>query len=326
MPDGVPALPRDPHAEPESLVVPMDTGVRIHYLDWGAGGPADPSTPPLVLVHGIGETCWWWAPIARRLLTRARVIALDLRGHGASDAPASGYELPSLAIDVLTVMVANGWGPDASGPPAVIAGHGFGAQVAAAVAAERPGAVAGMALIDGGWEDVGRNAGDDPEQVVKALAEPPEVLRSMDSWLADRRDFDPASWDADQEQAARAQVTQKHAGHVVPVLGRAALLASVTSMLSYRPDRLLPLVSAPVLLAVAGPAAVDDEGARDRELELCDAVGLFPTPLRLVRYPAAGHNLARYVPDELAQELAALLAVASGRRQAGAEPGRSTGA
>jgi pimeloyl-ACP methyl ester carboxylesterase len=313
MPDAMPVSSPDADAEPESLVVPMDTGVRVHYLDWGGGPPAQAQTPPLLLLHGIGETAWWWAPVARRLRSVARVVALDMRGHGASDAPASGYELRSLAIDVLTVMVANGWGPDAGGHPAVVAGHGFGAQVAVATAAERPGAVAGLALADGGWEDVGRNAGDEPEQVVKALAEPPEVLRSMESWLADRRGFDPASWDADQERAARAQVTQRHAGHVVPVLGRAALLASVTSMLSYRPDQLLPLVSAPVLLAVAGASPSDDETARDRALELCDAIGLLSGPVRLVRYPAAGHNLARYVPDDLARELAALLGVVPGR-------------
>ena len=311
-------IPPDASAEPESLVVPMDTGDRIHYLDWGgsAAVPDGPQTqsagslPPLVLLHGIGETAWSWAPIARRLRRLTRVLAVDLRGHGLSDAPVGGYETASLAMDVLTVMVANGWGPDAGGPPAVLAGHGFGADVVVAVAAERPGAVAGVALVDGGWEDAGRNAGDDPEQVVKALAEPPEVLRSMDAWLADRRGFDPASWDADQERAARAQVEQKHAGHVVPVLRRRALLGTVAAMLSYRPDQLLPLVSAPVLVAVAGTPAPDDESGRDRELELAEALLLPRGPVRLVRYPAAGHNLMRYVPDALVGELAVLLGLA----------------
>ena len=316
-------IPPDVSAEPESLVVPMDTGDRIHYLDWGGPVGAIPDVPgeppgggvplpPLVLLHGIGETAWSWAPVARRLRRLTRVLAIDLRGHGLSDAPAGGYELPSLAMDVLTVMVANGWGPDASEPPAILAGHGFGAGVAVAAAVECPGAVAGLALVDGGWEDLGRNAGDDPEQVVKALAEPPEVLRSMDAWLDDRRGFDPASWDTDQERAARAQVEQKHAGHVVPVLRRHALLGTVSAMLSYRPDELLPLVSAPVLVAIAGMPAPDDESARDRELELADALRLPRGPVRLTRFPGAGHNLMRYVPDALAEELAGLLRLAGG--------------
>lgn len=327
-------LPPDPGRDPEPLVVPMDTGVRIHYLDWGgpegtpgppapagrpaSAGPVDPAPstlPPLVLLHGVEDTAWAWAPVARRLCGATRVLAIDQRGHGLSDAPRDGYALDSLAMDVLTVLVANGWGPDAGGPPVVIAGHGFGGSVAVAVAAARPGAVCGLGLIDGGWEDVGRSVGDDPEQAVKSLAEPPEVLRSMDAWLADRRAFDPASWDADQERAARARVEEKHAGHVVPVTGRAALLATVTAMLSHRPGDVLPLVRAPTLVAVAGASAPDDETARDREAELTEALGLIPAPVRLVRFPGSGHNLMRYVPDSLAAELAGLLRIAAASQE-----------
>lgn len=323
-PPGALAPPPDPTAQPESLVVAMDTGDRIHYLDWGApdavrlapgatrvGPGAARPLPSLVLLHGIGETAWTWMPVARRLSGITRVLALDQRGHGLSESPAAGYELESLAMDVLTVMVANGWGPDAGGPPVVLAGHGFGAAIAVAVAAERPAAVGGLALVDGGLEDVGRAVGDDPGQMLKALAEPPEVLASMDAWLEDRRAFDPASWDADQERAARAQVDEKHAGHVAPVVRTQALLATVTAMLSYRPGELLPQVRVPLLAALAGAASADDDLARERELELSESLRLPAGPVRGVRFPGAGHNLMRYVPDALASELAALLEVAS---------------
>ena len=319
------APPADAGAEPESLVVPMDTGERIHYLDWGDPAARQPRTgrperrpgsgtsalPPLILLHGVVDTSWAWAPIARRLAGLTHVLAVDQRGHGLSESPATGYELPSLAIDVLTVMVANGWGPDARRRPVVLAGHGFGAVVAVAVAAERRAAVAGLALVDGGWEDVGAAVGDDPEQAVKALAEPPEVLASMEAWLADRRAFDPPSWDGDQERSARAQVEQKHAGHVVPIVRRHALAGTVAAMLSYRPAELLPRIVVPTLVVAAGAPAPDDESARDRELELGDALGLVTAPLRAVRFPEAGHNLMRYAPAALAAELVGLLRVAA---------------
>jgi hypothetical protein len=93
---------------------------------------------------------------------------------------------------------------------------------------------------------------------------------------------------------------------------RSALLACVTSKLSYGPDALLPLVSVPALVAPAGAIATDDEAGRDRELELCDAVGLFWGRARLVRYPAAGHNLARHMPQEPALELAAMVLLGAG--------------
>lgn len=58
-------------------------GLRIHYLDWGAGG--DEAKPPLILLHGIGKLARSFEPIAERFCDRFRVLAMDLRGHGDSD-------------------------------------------------------------------------------------------------------------------------------------------------------------------------------------------------------------------------------------------------
>ena len=52
----------------------------------------------------------------------------------------------------------------------------------------------------------------DVEEFLRGLDEPPEVMRSMAAFLADREAFDPATWDADQERAARATVVETHAG------------------------------------------------------------------------------------------------------------------
>jgi len=60
-------------------------GVRIRYLVRGAG-------PPVVLVHGFmvsTELNWVGPGILDSLATRYTVVALDLRGHGASDKPHS---------------------------------------------------------------------------------------------------------------------------------------------------------------------------------------------------------------------------------------------
>ena len=185
-------------AEPDSLIVTADTGDRLHYLDWG-GPPADRTLlPALLLIHGLGATAWSWAPVARGLRDRTRVLALDLRGHGLSDSPRSGYDLESLAFDALTVLVANGYGTDADGPPAAVAGHGLGAMVGATMAALQPGSIAALALVDGGWEDMAEATGVDAAEYQRTIGDPPEVLASMDAYLADRREFDPATWDADQ--------------------------------------------------------------------------------------------------------------------------------
>ncbi len=303
--------------EPDSLLVTVDTGERIHYLDWGSAPDADGGDgarldlPPLLLIHGLAQTAWSWAPVARRLRNLTRVLALDLRGHGLSDSPRSGYELESLAYDALTVLVANGWGRDANGPPAVICGHGLGAMVAATMADLQPDSVAGVGLIDGGWEDVAEATGQTPAEFEQTLGDPPEVLASMNAFLADRREFDPPTWDADQERAARATVDEKHAGHVVPVTRIHALRGCVAAMFGYQPADVLAGLPMPLLVAVTESGAADDETSRERRLALDEVLRT-----RAERGSGAamvevnvgtGHNLMRYAPDRLSADLARLL-------------------
>lgn len=236
---------------------------------------------------------------------------MDLRGHGLSDSPRPGYELESLAFDALTVLVANGFGQDAGGRPAVLAGHGLGAMVAATMAGIQPSSIAGLALVEGGWEDLAEATGQTPADFQRSIGDPPEVLASMDAYLTDRREFDPATWDADQERAARAAVDEKHAGHVAAVVRPHALRGSVEAMFEYRPLEAVGAEDCPLLIAVAESGAVDDETVRERRIALDDLVrartvrGL--SPPRISRFTGAGHNLMRYRPAELSGELLELL-------------------
>lgn len=303
-PDASPAPDADPTAAPDGFVVVVEPQDRIHFLDWG--GPstaAEAGGPGVVLVHGIAQTAWIWTPVARRLVHRRRTIALDLRGHGLSDAPTSGYDAETLAEDVLAV--ADGSGAAEPGQ-VVLAGHGFGAVVAAWAARELGDRCAGLVLVDGGWEDVAAATGLEPEEFLRTLDEPPEVLRSMSAFLADRRAFDPATWDADQEQAARSTVVETAAGRVVPATRPHAVAGIVDALFSYRPLEVLPAVRAPIVALVA---AEDEARTRGPALEwvqlaLRDAGR---PPIRVARFASAGHNLMRYQP---AAVVAAILGVA----------------
>ena len=300
-----PVTTPDPKTDPRSMMVPLQTGERLHYLEWDG----DPSAVPIVLVHGALRTAWTWLPVARRLSASHPVVAVDLRGHGASDAPREGYDLESLALDVLTIVAAKGWGEAVDGPPVVVAGHGFGAMVAATMAAIQPGSIAGLCLIDGGWEEVADSTRMSPPELLAAIADPPEVMASMEVYLADRRDFDPASWDADQETAARAQVDEKHAGHVALVTKLSVQRRLVDSMFAYRPAETLAAVDRPLLLLTAGSGAADDDEERERGLAIEDLqrarsdAGQRPAVVR--RFDGSGHDLMRYQPDGVAADLAA---------------------
>lgn len=305
-----PVVPEpDSALEPAGFIVDSD-GERIHFLDWG--GQPRPDDPGVVAIHGIGHTAWAWTPVARRLGGPAgprRFVAMDLRGHGLSDAPTEdgAYELPLAGGDAIAVAEGAGLLAAAS-DRVVLAGHGFGAIGAAYAALELGRRCTGLVLVDGGWESLEEATGLDVEEFLRGMDEPPEVLASMAAFLADRRGFDPTTWDADQEQAARATVVETHAGRVVPAARPHATEATVRAMFGYDPSAILPRVEGPI---VALLAADDETRSRTRALDLLTAerVAAGRAPIRLVAFGGDGHNLMRYRPREVA---AAILAVGEG--------------
>jgi len=264
-------------AEPAGYVVVADSGDRIHFLDWGGSG-----SPGVVLVHGLSNTAWSWAPVAARIAAERRVVAMDLRGHGLSDAPTGdgAYEAEVLAADV--IAVAEGSGAIGDGG-VVVAGHGFGGIVAAWAAAALGSRCVRLVLVDGGWEDIAATSGLDAGEFLKTLDEPPEVVRSMAAFLRDRRGYDPATWDADQERAARATVVETAAGRLAQATRPHALAACVDAMFSYRPAETLAAVSAPIV-ALAATSPLPGPGL---------------PPMEVIALPAIGHNLMRYRPAEV---------------------------
>ena len=288
---GVPsAIPPEPSDEPPGFVVVVDPGDRIHFLDWGGTGE-----PGVLLVHGLAATAWVWAPVARRLIAARRTVAMDLRGHGLSDAPTDvgAYDLEVLVDDVIAVAEGSGLlSPDAPEAMITVAGHGFGAMVAAAAAAVLGSRCARLVLVDGGLEHLPTTTDMDVEEFRRGLDEPPEVLRSMTAYLTDRRGWDPGSWDGDQERAARAAVVETPAGRLVPATRPHAMEAAVTTMFDYVPSRVLGEVTAPIV--AVRRLTPGDETATAVGAPWDDAVSL-----TLLDVPAPGHNLLRYAPDEV---------------------------
>jgi len=301
--DAVP--PPDLEAKPEGFVVVVAPGDRIHFLDWGR--PPAGQAPGVLLIHGLSQTAWTWAPVARRLARLVRVVAMDLRGHGLSDAPTEGYHAAALAEDAVAVAEGSGLLPE-SDSRVVVAGHGFGAIVGTWAATALGSRCAGLVLVDGGWESLEQATGMDAEEFLRDLDEPPEVMRSPTAFLADRAAFDPSTWDADQERAARATFVETHAGRVVPATRPHAVEASVRAMFGYDPGEALIRVAAPV---VALAAADDETGTRAVALETASSarVAAGRSAIRSVSFGHDGHNLMRYRPAAVG---AAILAATDG--------------
>lgn len=108
-------------------------------LHWQIAGAAD--QPAVVLLNSIGTDLSLWDAVVDQLASSFRLLRIDTRGHGQSDAPAGDYDLPLLVSDVVAVMA------DAGMESALIAGVSLGGMIAMQLALDHPDAVSGLVLI-----------------------------------------------------------------------------------------------------------------------------------------------------------------------------------
>lgn len=108
---------------------------RIAYETFGTSGTL------LVCSPAMGELRQSYRHLVPLLRAQGyRVVTMDLRGHGDSDASFSSYDDVALASDLLALI-------DEVGGPAVLVGNSMGAGASVIAAADRPDAVLGLALI-----------------------------------------------------------------------------------------------------------------------------------------------------------------------------------
>lgn len=125
-------------AVPQSRFVHAN-GLTLHYLDWGGGGG---NHPPVLFLHGISSQAHGWTEVASLLHPDYRVLALDQRGHGESDKPATGYSPLDYAADIAALIA--GLGLD----QAHIVGHSLGGLTGLLCAAVYPARASRLVVID----------------------------------------------------------------------------------------------------------------------------------------------------------------------------------
>ncbi|WP_225823591.1 alpha/beta fold hydrolase [Streptomyces naphthomycinicus] len=132
-------------------------GVRLVCRDWGGSGPA------VVLLHGLAGHAGEWDVPARRLSERFRVVAVDQRGHGASERHPDDVSRAAFVADV--VAVAEQLGLDRP----VVVGQSLGGHTAMLTAAAHPALVRALVLVEAAPGD------PDPQA-------PQDIGAWLDSW------------------------------------------------------------------------------------------------------------------------------------------------
>jgi 2-succinyl-6-hydroxy-2,4-cyclohexadiene-1-carboxylate synthase len=261
----------------ETMRMQAVLAVRLHDERDGSG-------PRVVLLHGFGQTCRCWGPVAPALAAHHEVVRLDLPGHGgsaaiAADLPATGR----LAAD--------------AGGPAVYVGYSMGARMALHVATEAPGAVRGLVLLGGtpGIDDDGERA----------------ERRARDADLAARIRADGVDWFVGWWLAqpmfaglsAATRFEDERRRNTADGLARSLELAGTGSQ---RPLwSALPSIDAPVLVM----AGEDDERYAAIARRTAMAIG---ANARVALVAGAGHSAHLEQPGRFLEALEPWLAEATG--------------
>lgn len=112
-------------------------GITLQYYRTGDG-----TLPPLILSHGFTDNGLFWTDLAHALQKDYDVIMYDLRGHGFSDAPQTGYRIDDYVADTVGLIRA------LKLKKPVIIGHSLGGSIAAMLAIEHYDIPKKIILID----------------------------------------------------------------------------------------------------------------------------------------------------------------------------------
>jgi pimeloyl-ACP methyl ester carboxylesterase len=108
--------------------------MRLNTVEMGEG-------PPVALLHGLFGQARNFGAIQRHLAARRRVLAMDLRNHGANpETPGMSYA--QMAADVAETLAARG------ATPAAVIGHSMGGKVAMALALRQPEMLSRLVVAD----------------------------------------------------------------------------------------------------------------------------------------------------------------------------------
>lgn len=137
-----PLAPQAAQAKPDDRFAKFDS-MKVHYQNYGKGDQA------LIFVHGWTCNLNFWKANIPAFTDHARVIAIDLPGHGQSEKPEIAYTMKLFAQSVEAVM------RDAKVSKATLIGHSMGAPILRQFYRNFPEKTLGLVIVDGGLKAMG---------------------------------------------------------------------------------------------------------------------------------------------------------------------------
>jgi pimeloyl-ACP methyl ester carboxylesterase len=278
-------------------------GVDLRVLRWqAADGPEDgaKSAAPFLLVHGLASNARLWDGVARRLVEAGRsAVAVDLRGHGHSDKPETGYDFATIARDLRALIGA--LGPGFERP--ILVGQSWGAGVVLDLAVRSPELTRGIVLVDGGLTDL-RDAFPTWDVCWERLAPPQLVgmpLSSVEAYFHSAH----ADWPEGGLEGSLGNFEIRPDRTIAPWLSRDHHKAILEAMWGQRTAALWSALRVPALIIPVDGGEGDWTKAKRAGVEVAvAAAGASGTPAR-VSWFEGDHDIHAQHPAQLTEVILA---------------------
>lgn len=273
----------------DRIEVVVDEGVSLSVIPRRLDGPL----VPVLLVHGLASNARLWDGVAPVLAERGHpVAAVDLRGHGRSSKPESGYDFETVSRDLYRLIERLGW----LARPPVVAGQSWGGNVVLELAARHPGAVSGLVLVDGGTIEMSARFADWPTAEA-ALAPPPLAGTpriQMEKWFRANH----PDWPEAGILGTLANMEELADGTIRPWLSLDRHMQIVRHLWDHHPGDTYPRVAVPVVMVMAESSSNPRWMAGKREEVAAALKGL---PHGTVRWIEGDHDLHAQHPEVVAE-------------------------
>ena len=270
--------------------------LKVRYLDWGGEGA------PLLALHGLASSAHWYDIVAPMLRDRHHIYAPDQRGHGQTTSATSGYDWQTLSRDLDRLL-------DHIGLDEVsVMGHSWGGNVATNFAANYPGRVKRLIMIDGGFLD-GRLFPGASWETFSHRVRPRDVTGNRQEFLDRLRNQLGVIWNDEIERIVQTMVYEDEDGQIQDILQPENHAQVIRAMWDEPASMTMPRIQCPTLVVPAGPTPerAGSEYAQTRR-RMVDAAERCLKDARVYWVSDTIHDIGYHKPQELAQVIGDFLA------------------
>ena len=265
-------------------------GARLHWVEWG---PVQAPGRPLFCLHGLSSNALYWGRLAAHLGER-RVVALDQRAHGRSDAPEAGYAVGVFVDDAAHAILELGL------ERPLVVGHSWGALIALELAALRPELASGLAHLDGPGISLSQRLTWD--QVAELMQPPLPVFGRLEEAWADQARYLKDAWGDDLRAFAEARTVPEGDSWRL-TLTAPIRLEILRTMYHSQPELLWERVQGPLLVGLA-ESGMPMRAWKQQVADLVVSV----RPDADVRWYPSEHDIPLILPQRVAADVEDLLA------------------